>query len=93
MVSPDVVDIASEYFVVYWSCVYIYVRLAMSSYLLFCCIYFNAWYITRRPKREEALEIDTVMGEVLVLGLQVVYKIPYSNCMFNTQIVCEPGNM
>ena len=36
----------------------------------------------------------TVIGEVLVLGLLVVvYKMPYSSCMFNTPIVCEPGNM
>ena len=39
MVSPDVVDIGSDYFVVYLSCVYIiyiyiYVRLVMPSYLL-----------------------------------------------------------
>ena len=36
VVSPDVVDIGSESFVVYLSCVY-YVRLVMPSYLLFCC--------------------------------------------------------
>ena len=39
LVSPDVVSIGSEYFVVYLSCVYIYfevyVRLIMSSYLFF----------------------------------------------------------
>ena len=56
MVSPDVVDIESACFVVYLPCVYIYVRLVTSSYLFFC-IYFNAWYITSCPKREEALEI------------------------------------
>ena len=41
MVSSDVVGIGSEYmyFVVYLSCVYIYVRLIMSSYLFFC-----TWY-------------------------------------------------
>ena len=42
MVSPDVVGIGSEYFVVYFR-VYIYVRLIMSGYLFFC-IYFNVWY-------------------------------------------------
>ena len=53
-------DIGSEHFVVYLSCVYIYiyVRLVMPSYLL-CCIYFNAWCITCCPKREEALEVYT----------------------------------
>ena len=29
----------------------------------------------------------------MVLGLLVVYKIPYSSCMFNTTIVLEPGKM
>ena len=42
MVSPDVVGIGSEYFVVYFR-MYIYVRLIMSGYLFFC-IYFNVWY-------------------------------------------------
>ena len=41
MVSPDVVGIGSENFVVYFR-VYIYVRLIMSGYLFFC-IYFNVW--------------------------------------------------
>ena len=54
MVSIDVVDIGSEYFVVYLSCVY----RCSAGYLLFCCISFNAWYITCCPKRE-ALEIYT----------------------------------
>ena len=68
-------------------CVCIYVRLVMSSYLLFCCIYFDAWCITCYPKREETLEvykewyrisvITLMIGvshvvEVLVLGLLVV---------------------
>ena len=78
MVSPDVVDIGSEYFVVCRA--YVYVGLVMPSYLFFC-IYFDAWYINC-PKREEALEFTyRVIGEVLVLGLLVVYKIPYSSCM------------
>ena len=53
MVSPDVVDIGSEYFVVCRA--YVYVGLVMPSYLFFC-IYFNACYITCCPKREETLE-------------------------------------
>ena len=40
---------------------YIYVRLVVSSYLLFCCIYFDAWCITCCPKREETLEVFRVM--------------------------------
>ena len=81
MVSPDVVGIGSEHFVVYFR-VYIYVRLIMSGYLFFC-IYFNVWYITCYPKWEEALELtQKVIGEVLVLGLLVVvYKVPHSSCM------------
>ena len=47
-------------FCVYLLCVYIYVRLViMSSYLLFCCIYLDAWCITCCPKREETLEVYT----------------------------------
>ena len=55
-----------EYFVVYLSCVYIYVRLVMSSYLLFCCIYFDAWCITCCPKREETLEVYRVIAYMYV---------------------------
>ena len=51
-------DIRSKCFVVHLSCVFMYVRLVMPSYL-FCCIYFNAWCITCCPKREEALEVYT----------------------------------
>ena len=57
---------------------YMYVRLVMPSYLSFCCIYFDAWCITCCSKREETLEVYTVIGEVLVLGVLVVYKIPNS---------------
>ena len=63
-------------------------------------IYFNVWYITCYPKWEEALEFTyKVIGEVLVLGLLVVvYKIPYSSCMWTRQSVfpsyyCLSGTM
>ena len=73
--------IESEYFVVYLSCVYMYVRLIMSSYLLFC-ISFAMFGISHavQMKRSSACR---VIVEVLVLGLLllVVYKIPYSSCM------------
>ena len=46
-----------EYFAAYLLCVYIYAGLVMSIYLLFCCIYFDAWCITCYPKREETLEV------------------------------------
>ena len=72
-----------EYFVVYLLCVYIYVRLVMSSYLLFCCIYFDAWCITCCSKRETPEVYTAVIGEKLELGLLVVvYKIPCSSCTF-----------
>ena len=45
-------DVGSEHFVVCLSCAYVYVRVVMPSYLLFCRIYFNAWCITCCPKRE-----------------------------------------
>ena len=60
--------------------VYIYVRLIMSSYLLFC-ISFAMFGISHavQMKRSSACR---VIVEVLVLGLLVVvYKIPYSSCM------------
>ena len=45
MVSPDVVGIESEYFVLYFRMyILVYVRLIMSGYLFFC-IYFNVWYL------------------------------------------------
>ena len=76
-----------ENFVVYLSCIYIYIRLIVSSYQFFC-IYFNNWYITCCPKWEEALEfLHRVIGEVLVLSLLVVvYKIAYSSCMWARQV-------
>ena len=54
----------------YWSgllpicCVCIYVRLVMLSYLLFYCIYVDAWCITCCPKREETLEVYTVIAYI-----------------------------
>ena len=77
--------IGSEYFVVY-CCVYIYVRLIMSSYLLFC-IYFSMLGISHdavQMKRSSGIYMTCrVIVEVLVLGLLVVvYEIPYySSCM------------
>ena len=43
--------------------------------------------------RRNSGSLHRVIGEVLVLGLLVVYKIPYSSCMFNTAVVLEPGKM
>ena len=39
----------------------IYIRLVMSSYLLFRCIYFDAWCITCYPKQETP-EVYTVIA-------------------------------
>ena len=36
----------------------------MSSYLLFCCIYFDAWFITCCPKREETLKVYRVIAYI-----------------------------
>ena len=76
--------IGSEYFVVYLSCVYIYVRLIMSSYLLFC-IYFSVFGISPVVQMKSSviyIPWYRVIVEVLVLGLLVVvYEIPYSSCM------------
>ena len=44
--------------------------------------------------RRNSGSLHRVIGEVLVLGLLVVvYKIPYSNCVFNAAVVLEPGKM
>ena len=80
MVSPDVVDIESEYFFVYLSCVYVfvgYVELSVLLYLLQCLVY----HMLSKTGRSSG-NLHRVIGEVLVLGLLVVaYKIPYSSCM------------
>ena len=71
--------IESGYFVVYLPCVYINVRLIMSSYLLFC-ISFAMFGISHAVQMKSSA--CKVIVEVLVLGLLVVmYKIPYSSCM------------
>ena len=43
--------------------------------------------------RRSSGSLNRVIREVLVLGLLVVYKIPYSSCMFYTAVVLEPGKM
>ena len=91
MVSPDVVDIGSEYFVVYLLCVYIclarYAELPVV--LLYLCLMYHMLSKTRSSG-----SLHRVIGEVSVLGLLVVvYKIPYSSCMFNTANGLEPGKM
>ena len=40
----------------------------MSSYPLFCCIYFDAWCITCCPKREETLEVYTESYRIYMFG-------------------------
>ena len=79
MVSPDVVDIGSEYFVVYL-CVCIcsadYAELPVLLYLLQCLVYHML------SKTRSSGNLHRVIGEVLVLSLLVVVcKIPYSSCM------------
>ena len=82
LVSPDVVGIGSEYFVVYLSCVYIYIRLIMSSYLIFVSTsMFGVSHAVQM--KSSGIYIDyRVIVEVLVLGLPVVVcKIAHSSCM------------
>ena len=52
LVSPDVVSIGSEYFVVYLSYVYTLRSIRSADYveLPVFCIYFNVWCITCYPK-------------------------------------------
>ena len=58
-------------------------------YLLRCVVY-HMLFKTRRNSGS----LHIVIGEVLVLGLLVVvYKIPYSSCIFNTRVILEPGTM
>ena len=85
MVSPDVVDIGSEYFVVHLSCV--------------CCggrrgskqkntIGRGVLYAACLVGSEMCIRDRSHAVEVLVLGLPVVvYKIPCSSCIFNTAVV------
>ena len=84
LVSPDVVDIGSEFFVVYLSCEYIYIcsaiyaELPVLLYLLQCLV----CHMLSKMRISSGILIYRVIGEVLVLGLLVVvYKIPYSSCM------------
>ena len=64
----------------------IYIRYLL--YLLRCLVY-HMLFKTRRNSGS----LHRVISEVLVLGLLVVYKIPYSSCIFNTAVVLEPGKM
>ena len=62
MVSPDDVDIGSEYFVVYLSCVYIYIIICSAGYaeLPVVLLYLlQCWVYHMLSKREEALEVYT----------------------------------
>ena len=90
MVFPDVVGIGSEYFVVYFR-MYVLVYICSADYvwLLVLLYLLQCLSITCYPKWGEALEFKyKVIGEVLVLGLLVVvYKIPYSSCMWTRKDV------
>ena len=89
MASPDVVDVGSQYFVVYLSCVYICIYIYICSvgyterpvvplYLPGASMVYHMLSKTRRSSGS----LNRVIGKVLVLGLLVVvYKIPYSSCM------------
>ena len=97
MVSPDVVDIGSEHFVVYLSCVYIYM-LYMFGWLCraTCCSVVSTSMVYHMPSktRRSSGSLHRVICEVLVIGLLVVvYKILYSSCVFNTAVVLDPCKM
>ena len=67
LVSPHVVGIGSEYFVVYLLCVYIdcqadYVELPVILYLLF-----NVWYITCCPN-EKKYQLETRFARIIRYG-------------------------
>ena len=64
-----------------------YAKLPVLLYLLQCLV-----YQMLSKTRTSSGSLHRVIGEVLVLGLLVVYKMPYSSCMFNTVLV-EPGKM
>ena len=56
-------------------------------YILQCLVY----HMLSKTRRSSG-SLHRVIGEVLVLGLLVVvYKIPYSSCMFNTAVVLLSG--
>ena len=62
---------------------------AVLLYLLRCLVYHKLSKTTRNSG-----SLHRVISEVLVLGLLVVvYKIPYSSCVFNSAVVLEPGKM
>ena len=75
-------------------CIYIicsagYIELpVVLLYLLRCLVY----HMVTKTRRNSG-SLHRVIGEVVVLGLLVVYKIPYSCCIFNTAVVLEPGKM
>ena len=65
-----------EYFVVYLLCVYIFVRLVMSSYLLFCGIYFDAWtlFLKNSVRYRGILRRDMISPYVRVSVSYVWYR-------------------
>ena len=65
-----------------------YAELPVLLYLLQCLVYHM---LSKTRRSSESLH--RVIGEVLVLGLLVVYEIPYSSCVFNTAVVLEPSKM
>ena len=87
MVSPDVVGIGSEYFVVYLSCLYMFGWLCRST----CSFVFTSMFGISHAVQNKLWNLHTryrVIDEVLVLGLlMVVYKIPYRSCMWTRQDV------
>ena len=87
-VSSDVVDIG-VFCCLFVVCIYIYVRLVTSSYLLFCCIYFDAWCITCYPKREETISLHRVIAYIYVRGLChfILLNLKNASCEYDRWVV------
>ena len=61
-----------------------YVEVPVLLYLLQCLV----CHMLSKMRRSSG-KLHRVIGEVLVLGLlEVVYKIPYSSCMYVNQAIC-----
>ena len=86
MVSPDVVGIGSEYFVVYFRTWYVYicsadyVGLPVLLYLLQCLVY----HMLSKMRRSSGIYIE---GNRWGIGVRPMYKISYSSCMWTRQDV------
>ena len=76
-------------------CLYVYMFgwLCRATYCSVVSTSMLGYHMLFKTRRNSG-SLHRVMGEVSVPGLLVVvYKIPYSSCVFNTAVVLEPGTM